>query len=250
MQSIDILLETAREFLHQIAAFLPRLLLALVVVAIGWLLAKAARFAVERGLRALNLPVLTERAGTDNFLRQAGMRGDTTSLFGLVGYWLVILATLMIAFNGLGLTYITDLLGRMVLFIPKLLVAMLVVVFGSYCARFVGGAVNAYFVDAQIPDADLLGRIARYLIVVFVVMIALGQVEIGGDIVQRTFLIILGGLVLALALAFGLGGRKGAAAMLDRWGPRRSEGDAVCPAASEARLYLMARRYWTKPDRS
>jgi len=220
MQSIDLLLEAAREFLHQIAAFLPRLLLALVVLAVGWLLAKAARFAVERGLRAANFNVLTERAGTDNFLHQAGMRGDTTTLFGLVAFWLVILATLMIAFNGLGLTYITDLLGRVVWFTPKLLVAMLVVVFGSYCARFVGGAVHAYCEDAQIPDADMLGRIARYIIVIFVVMIALGQVEVGGDIVQRTFLILLGGLVLALALAFGLGGKDWAAAMLERWWPR------------------------------
>jgi Conserved TM helix len=225
MQSIDILLETAREFLHQVAAFLPRLLLALVVVAIGWLLAKAARFTVEKGLRAFNFTVLTERAGTDNFLHQAGMRGDTTTLFGLVAYWLVILATLMIAFNGLGLTYITDLLARMVLFTPKLLVAMLVVVFGSYCARFVGGAVQAYCEDAQIPDADLLGRIARYVIVIFVVMIALSQVEIGGDIVQRTFLIILAGLMLALALAFGLGGKDWAAAMLERWWPRPGKRD-------------------------
>jgi hypothetical protein len=102
MQSIDILLETAREFLHQVAAFLPRLLLALVVVAIGWVFAKAARFAIERSLRAVNFTVLTERAGTDNFLHQAGMRGDTTSVFGLIAYWLVVLATLMIAFNGSG----------------------------------------------------------------------------------------------------------------------------------------------------
>jgi len=227
MQSIDLLLETTREFLHQVAAFLPRLLLALVVVAVGWLLAKTARFAVERALRAMNFTVLTERAGTDNFLHQAGMRGDTTTLFGLVGFWLVILATLMIAFNGLGLTYITDLLGRVVWFTPKLLVAMLVVVFGSYCARFVGGAVQSYCEDAQIPDADLLGRIARYLIVIFVVMIALGQVEVGGDIVQRTFLIILGGLVLALALAFGLGGKDWAAAMLERWWPRHRKDEDV-----------------------
>ena len=221
MQSIDILLDTAREFLHQTATFLPRLLLALVVVAVGWLFAKAARFAVDRGLRALNLPVLTERAGTDNFLHQAGMRGDTTSLFGLVAQWLVILVTLMIAFGGLGLTHITELLSRLVWFVPKLLVSMLVVVFGSYCARFVGGAVQAYCENAQIPDADLLGRMARYLIVIFVVMIALGEIEVGGDIVQRTFLIILGGLVLAFALAFGLGGRDWAAAMLERWWPRR-----------------------------
>jgi hypothetical protein len=225
MHSIDILLDALRVFLHQIATFLPGLLLALFVVAIGWLLAKAARFAVERGLRAVNFTVLTERAGTDNFLQQAGMRGDTATLFGMVAQWLVILAALMIAFNGLGLTYITDLLGRVVWFTPKLLVAMLVVVFGSYCARFVGNAVQTYCMDAQIPDADMLGKIARYVIVIFIVMIALGQIDVGGDIVQRTFLIILAGLVLALALAFGLGGKEWAAAMLERWWPQRRKDD-------------------------
>jgi len=226
MQSVDMVVDTTREFLHQIAAFLPRLLLALLVVTVGWLLAKAVRFGVERALRAVNFTVLTERAGTDNFLRQAGMRSDTTALFGIVAFWLIILATLIIAFNGLGLTYITDLLGRVVLFTPKLLIAMLIVVFGSYCARFVGRAVNTYCVDAKIPDADMLGRIVRYVIMTFVVMIALSQVEIGGDMVQRTFLIILGGLMLALALAFGIGGQHWAAALLQRWWPQdKKDGD-------------------------
>jgi hypothetical protein len=227
MQSIDMFVDATREFLHQIAAFLPRLLLALFVVAVGWLFAKAARFAIERTLRAINFNVLTERAGTDNFLRQAGMRGDTTTLFGLVAFWLVILAALIIAFNGLGLTNITDLLGRAVLFTPKLLVAMLLVIFGSYCARFVGSAVQNYCVDAQIPDADMLGRLVRYVIMTLVVMIALSQVEIGGDIVQRTFLIIVGGLMLAVALAFGIGGKDWAAALLQRWWPQRGKDEDI-----------------------
>jgi hypothetical protein len=225
MQSIDMLLDTTREFLHQIAAFLPRLLLALAVVAVGWLLAKAVRFATEKGLRAVNFNVLTERAGTDHFLQQGGLRGDTTTLFGLFAYWVVMIATLIIAFNGLGLTYITAVLQHVELFAPKVLVAMLILVLGSYFARFVGDAVQTYCVDAQIPDSDILGSIARYLIMIFIVMIALSQVEVGGDIVQRTFLIILGGLVLALALAFGLGGREWAASMLERWWPQRKKDD-------------------------
>ena len=220
MQTIDIFLETAREFLHQMAALLPRLAFALAVVLAGWLFAKAVRFAVEKALRAVNFNVLTERAGTDHFLQQGGLQGDTTTLFGLFAYWLVILAALVIAFNGLGLTYMTDLLQRVVLFAPKVLVAMLVVIFGSYFARFVGEAVTTYCHEAQIPDADLLGKIAQYLITAFVIMIALSQVEIGGDIVQRTFLVILAGIVLALALAFGLGGKEWAAALLERWWPR------------------------------
>jgi hypothetical protein len=226
MQSIDMLLETTREFLHQLAALLPRLTLALAVVVVGWLAAKAVRFAVERALRAINFHVLTERAGTDNFLQQGGLRGDTTTLFGLFAYWLVMLAALIIAFNGLGVTYITDLLQRLVLFSPKILVAMLVIIFGSYFARFVGSAVYTYCVTAKVADADVLSRLARYLIMTFVVMIALSQIEVGGDIVQKTFLVILAGLMLALALAFGLGGKNWAAALLERWWPQhRSSGD-------------------------
>ena len=225
MQNIDMWLDTTREFLHRIAAFLPLLAVGIVVALLGWLLAKAIRFAVEKALRAVNFNILTERAGTDHFLRQGGLQGDTTTLFGLFTFWVVIIASLIIAFNVMGLTYITDLLQRVELFMPKVLVAMLVVVLGSYFAKFIGDAVHTYCVDAQIPDSDILGRIARYLIMTFVIMIALSQIEVGGDIVQRTFLIILFGLVLALALAFGLGGKEWAAAMLERWWPQRRKDD-------------------------
>jgi Conserved TM helix len=220
MQSIDMVLDTTREFLHQAAALLPRLVLALFVLLIGWLVAKIVRFAIVKALRAVNFNVLTERAGTDHFLQHGGLRGDTTTLFGLLAYWVVIIAALMIACSGLGLLYITDLLQRLELFAPKLLVAGLVIVLGSYFARFVGESIETYCRSAQIPDGDMLGKIARYLIMAFVLLIALSQLEIGGDILERTFLIILAGVVLALALAFGLGGKEWAAAMLERWWPR------------------------------
>ena len=220
MQSIDMVLDTTREFLHQAAALLPRLVLALFVLLIGWLVAKVVRFAIEKALRAVNFNVLTERAGTDHFLQHGGLRGDTTTLFGLLAYWVVIIAALMIACSGLGLLYITDLLQRLELFAPKVLVAGLVIVLGSYFARFVGESIETYCRSAQIPDGDMLGKIARYLIMAFVLLIALSQLEVGGDILERTFLIILAGVVLALALAFGLGGKEWAAALLERWWPR------------------------------
>ena len=131
MDGVSILMEPARGILHEIGAFLPRLLVAVLVVIGGWLVAKVARFAGTRALRAINFHILTERAGLDGFLRQGGVSGDTTTIFGWLVYWLVILAALLIAFNGLGLTYITDLLGRVVWFVPKVFVALLVIAFGS-----------------------------------------------------------------------------------------------------------------------
>jgi flagellar biosynthesis protein FliQ len=218
---IDVYLEPLRMFLRQAGDFLPRLGLALIVILVGWALAKMARFAIARGLRAINFNILSQRAGIDGFLRDGGIESDTTDILGLLAYWLVILAALVIAFNGLGLTYITDLLGKVLLFVPKVMVALLILAFGAYFARFVGNAVCAYFRNIHLQDADLLGRLAQYAILAFVVLIALDQVNVGGDIVRQTFLILLAGLVFALALAFGLGGKDWAAQMLERWWPRR-----------------------------
>jgi len=217
MENVSVMLEPVRVFLAHLGNFLPRLALAAVVVIGGWLLAKLARLAVDKGLRAVNFNVITERSGMDGFLTQGGVRSDTTGILALVIYWLVVLAALIIAFNSLGLTYITDLLGQVVLFVPKVVVALLILAFGAYFARFVGNTVITYCRNIGMQDADFLGRIAQYAILVFVALIALDQVNVGGEIVRQSFLVILTGIVFAFALAFGLAGRDWAAGQLARW---------------------------------
>ena len=221
MDRFDPIIEPLRVFLAQVGDFLPRLLLAIVIVIAGWIIAKAVRFAISRGLRAVNFHVVTERAGIDGFLRDGGIRGDFTALVAVLFYWIVVLAALVMGFNLLGLSYITDLLSEVLRFVPKVMVALLILAFGAYFARFVGNAVAAYCRNIHLQDADLMGAIARYAILIFVILVALDQVNIGGDIVRQTFLILLAGVVFALALAFGLGGRDWAADLLERWWPRK-----------------------------
>lgn len=224
MQEFNLILEPARAFLVQVGSYLPRLAVVALILVGGWVLAKATRFGVVRTLRALNFHVLSERAGVDGFLQQSGTQKDTTDIVGTLAYWFVILAALIVAFNGLGLTQVTELLTRVLLFLPKILLALLIVIFGAYFGRFVATSVITYCRAVGIGDAELLGRIAQMAIMVFVVLIAIDQLDIGGDLVQRTFLVLLTGIVLALALAFGLGGRDRAAAILERWFPRRPPG--------------------------
>lgn len=225
MESFDVIIHPLRAFLVEIGAYLPRLAVAIVVLVAGWLLAKAVRFAVGKTLRALNFHILSERAGVDGLLQQGGSEADTTEVFAVVVSWVVILAALIVAFNGLGLHQVTDLLTRVLLFLPKLLLGLLVIIVGSYFARFVGNVVRTSLHNAGISDGELLGRIAHYAIVVFMVLIAVDHMEVGAGLVQETFLILLAGVVLALALAFGLGGRDSAARLLARWFPRRHGGD-------------------------
>ncbi len=221
MEKVDVFLEPLRAILVQVGRFLPKLALAAVVLIAGWLLAKLARFAVVKALRAVNFNVLTERSGMDGFLRQGGLESDTTDIFGAIAYWVVILAALIVAFNGLGLSYVTDLLGKVALFVPHVIAALLILAFGTYFASFIGTTVTTYCRNVGIRDGDLLGRLAQYAIVAFVVLIALEQVNIGGDIVRQSFLIVLAGVVFALALAFGMGGKEWASGMLDRWWPKK-----------------------------
>jgi hypothetical protein len=153
MQSIDMLVETTREFLQQIAALLPRLALALAVLFVGWLAAKTVRFAVERALRAVNFHVLTERAGTDNFLaagRNARRHDHAIRTVGLLASHAC--GASIIAFNGPGLSPTSQICCSALecCFRQKSLSSMLVVIFGSYFARFVGSAVHAPIaLDAQ-----------------------------------------------------------------------------------------------------
>lgn len=221
MDHIDFAIEPLRALLQETGSYLPRLAVALVVVAIGWLIAKALRLGVARALRAFNFHVLTQRSGVDGFLQQGGTEKDLTAIIGWLVYLAVLLGALIVAFNGLGLTQVTDLLQRVLLFLPRLLVALLVLVFGSYFARFAHDAIVGYMRSAGISDAELLGRLGQYGVMAFVVLLAVDHLDIGGGLIQQTFLILLLGVVLALALAFGLGGRDRAAALLERWFPRR-----------------------------
>jgi len=226
---VNMLLESLRESLHQVGAFLPRLLLAIVILIVGWLLAKAVRFAIVRGLRAINFSVVTEKAGVDQFLTQGGANIDTIRVLGSLAYWLVILAALMVASNSLDLAYVTDVIGRIVLFLPKVMFAVVILVFGAYFARFVGSALTKYLHENRIGEAGLIGRLALYAIMVFVIMIALDQMGLG-DIIRQAFLIIIAAIALGLALAFGLGGQKRAADLIERWSRQTSDKE---PAARD-----------------
>jgi len=150
-----------------------------------------------------------------------GVEADTTEVLGMLVYWLAIVAALILACNSLGLSYVTELLSRIALFVPRVILSVVILAFGAYFALFIDGSVTLYGRNVGYDEAPLLGRLARYAVLLFVALIALDQLGIAGDIIRQSFLIILGGVVLALALAFGLAGRQWAEDMIDRWWPRQ-----------------------------
>ena len=110
-QQLSVIVESVRSFMVQLGEFLPKLIGAIIILIIGWFIAKFFAFIIIKGLKVVNFNVVTEKAGIDGFLKRGGLRKGTIDILGLLVYWLVILATLLVAFNTLGLTVVSDLVG-------------------------------------------------------------------------------------------------------------------------------------------
>lgn len=216
MDQVAVVLEPVKYFTSQIAYFLPRFFIALIVLIGGWLLAKLFFSVVVRSLKAISFGTLTHKAGIDTFLEHGAIKRTTGEIIGLLIYWTVILVTLLVASNVMGLTVVSDLFSDVLQFLPKVIVAVLILTIGLYFARFISDIVTAYSMNVGFEDAELVGRLARYAIITFVIIIALEQVDIGTTIPRSAFLILFGGIVFAFSLAFGLGGQKWAASQFDK----------------------------------
>ena len=200
--------------------WLPPILIALGILGGGWLAARFLRFVAIRTLRAMNFHIVTERAGLDGLLTAGGAGTDTTGLMGMLVAALVILIALIWALDIAGLSAGAAVTTRIALYIPRLMVALLMLAAGLYFARFVAQSVTLYGNELGLADAPVLGRLMRSIVIAFVVLMVLDELHIGQGLIRDSFLILLGGVTLAAALAFGLGGRRWAAHVLERDWPR------------------------------
>jgi hypothetical protein len=140
---------------------------------------------------------------------------------GLV-YWLIIIMVLVMVANALGLPKASDILSNLFAYVPKVIAALVVLVVAMFLASFVSGIVQIAAGNAKLPKPQLLAGISRWAIIIFALTIVLTQLGIAPLLVSATFNIILGGIVLALALAFGLGGKDAAAKYLEELKQKRS----------------------------
>ena len=130
---------------------------------------------------------------------------------------------LVIVVNALGLPKASDILTSLFAYIPKVIGALFVLVVAMFLANFVSGIVRTAAGNANLPKPDIFAGISRWAIIIFAVTISLGELGIGTFLVTTTFNIILGGICLALARAFGLGGKDAAARYLEELKQKRSQ---------------------------
>ena len=212
---IDLFLTSLHAFWGQIAVFLPKFLAALVLLLAGWLLARLLRAGMKRILEALGFEHIAERSGLEALLHQGGVELSLAGVIAGLVYWLVLLV--VSAANSLGLDAVAGLVNRVVLYLPNVMVAILVLLFGTLFARFLNRLVFAWLSSIKSPAALTLSTGTEYAVQIFTLFIALEQLQIGTTLLTVAFAIAFGGLILAMALAFGLGGREWAAERIKEW---------------------------------
>jgi hypothetical protein len=216
MDFMHVIQESFSTFLIQLADILPRVIAAILLLFLGWLFAKLFRRVCVKALNLVRFDVAAEKAGIEDFLLQGGVRYTAVTIVANLFYWLILLGLIFAALRTLGIQAGEDLLNRIVLYIPNVVVAILVLLLGSLLGRTVRTISFAYLNNVGVAGAGVISAVAQWAILIFVFSLALEQLAIGGQVLVSAFQIVFGAFCLALALAFGLGGREWAAHILEK----------------------------------
>lgn len=202
-----VFLEPAKAIVYNIGDFLAKFLMVVLILLVGWLIAKVIKAVVTKALKTLKLDNLSEKIALHTLLAKGGIKHTLSELIGIICYWLIMLVAFVIAINSINLLIAAELLNRIVLYIPNIVAAIFILVLGMFFATLLKNTVYTAATNAGLTQAGFLANMVEIVIVVFTLMIALEQLNIGARIIELMVSIILASIGLGCALAFGLGCR-------------------------------------------
>jgi hypothetical protein len=211
-------------FITKIAVFLPNLLFSVALIVVGWAFCNIIKRIVVRVLRVCQFDTLADRAGIKQALERGGIKQTASDIVGLLVFWFLFLIAIVTTLETLNLSGATDTLHTIYLYIPKIVAALVVLILGLYFANFLDTVVRTSCANAGLEQAPSIGRAAYVGTVIFVVAGIFEILDIASEIVIWAFILVFGAVCLALALAFGLGGRDVAGRYLEKWlEPKKNE---------------------------
>ncbi|MCD6081254.1 MAG: hypothetical protein J7J54_07410 [Candidatus Omnitrophica bacterium] len=203
--------------LSRVLNFLPYLLGALIVLVVGWIVAKLIQKLATRIFKWLRFDTISDKSGLTNLLKNTGIKYTLSQLIGILLYWFVMLLVFISALNVLNLNITAQLLDKIIFYIPNVIAAIFVFVVGLYLASFLAGLVKTAMRGIGVQEASFLGNLTRAIVILFALVISLQQLKIQAGILSFALNIIIASLGLAFGLAFGLGGKDIASRMLEEW---------------------------------
>jgi Conserved TM helix len=211
-----------QEIMRNIARFLPRLMVTLIIIAIGWVIAWLLKQFVRSILRLAKFDRLSEDAGATQLLRRAALPSSSELLTRFV-FWVAWVGFIMVGVSVLGIVSLQPHISNFFGYLPRLIVAFLLIFFGLLAASFFSRASLLAAVNAGSPSPRLISATVRTLITVLTISMAFEELGLAEHTVLIAFGLIFGSLLFGLALAFGLGGRDLARRFLERRFARDTE---------------------------
>ena len=200
-----------------IVTFIPSLIVALVILCIGWAIGILVCRIIERFMKMIKFDEALKKAGFEETVKRAGMNLNSGKFIGKLFEYFIVIVFLIASFDVLGLSQVTVFLQQIVLgYLPQLIVAVLILLVGAVVGDVMYRIIVASSRTAGLSSANFLGTVAKWGIWVFTILIALSQIGVAGAFIQTLFTGLVVALSLAFGLAFGLGGQEAAARFIEK----------------------------------
>jgi small-conductance mechanosensitive channel len=211
------ILQSLQNTLDRFLEYIPQLIGAIIILVIGYIVARILKAVVSRVLQGIGFDGWMERGGIKQFFDRAQTRETPATVLGTLVFWFVFIIAITMAADALGIRQVSEVLGQLIAYIPSIIAAILILVLAALLANFLASIVRGA------TGSDLLSNVARYAIIVYAAFAAITELGIAVQLTAPTFLIILGAVALAGAIAFGLGSREVAKDIVEKAYERRDE---------------------------
>lgn len=209
-------IESLNKFLGKVITFFPNLLAMITILIIGFIIAWIFKKIVFYFLRTIQFDRVSKQWGFGDILSKGGVTYSPANLLSRFFYWVIVLITLILGINALEVAATQNFIAQFFNYLPNLFAGILILVIGYLIALFLGQATLIAAVNAQMESAKLISRTVRWFIIILSLTMALYHLGIAVKVIIAAFTILFGGIVLALAIAFGWGGRELAKNFLER----------------------------------
>ena len=216
-----------QDALSAFLGYIPQLIGALIILIIGYIIAKALQAIVGRVLEGIGFDRWMERGGIKQFFDRADTEHTPHSILGRLVFWFVFIIAITMAADALGIPQVSAVLAQLIAYIPSIIAAILILILAALLANFLSSIVRGA------TGSEILASVALYAIIVYAVFAAVTQLGIAVELTAPTFLIVLGAVALAAAIAFGIGGREVARDVIEK-AYNRGQEEASSAAAGES----------------
>lgn len=201
---------------------LPRVIAALLVLLLGWLIARLLSKGLQRILTAVKFNRLSEKVGADDLLARANVTMTPAALIGRFVYWVLILVVIITAADTVGWTAVSTEISKLLSYLPKLLAAIVFFIIGFYIVTFIRDLVAGATRSLGISAGRIISAVVYYLLLFIVSLTALSQAGVDTSIITSNMLVIVGSIMLAAAISYGFASRRVLANILASFFNRRN----------------------------